>query len=60
MTTEHHVSCIVPAFNAGAFLNEALDSILQQTCRPREVIIVDDGSTDNTPAVAPGYAKGNK
>lgn len=49
------VSCIVPAFNAERFLGEAIDSILGQTYRPIEVIVVDDGSTDGTPGVARGY-----
>ncbi|MFC1452059.1 glycosyltransferase family 2 protein [Verrucomicrobiota bacterium] len=49
------VSCIVPAFNAERFLGEAVDSILGQTYRPIEVIVVDDGSTDRTADVASGY-----
>ena len=49
------VSCIVPAFNAERFLAEALDSILAQTWRPLEVIVVDDGSTDGTAQIAAGY-----
>lgn len=49
------VSCIVPAFNAARYLGEALDSICAQTYRPVEVIVVDDGSTDETAAIAAGY-----
>jgi glycosyltransferase involved in cell wall biosynthesis len=49
------ISCIVPVFNGERYLGEALDSILAQTYRPIEVIIVDDGSTDGTAAVAAGY-----
>lgn len=42
------VSVIIPIYNASAFLNECLDSILGQTLRQIEVICVDDGSTDNS------------
>jgi glycosyltransferase involved in cell wall biosynthesis len=44
------VSCIVPAFDAERFVAEAIHSILAQTYPRREVIVVDDGSTDGTPA----------
>jgi glycosyltransferase involved in cell wall biosynthesis len=51
------ISCIVPAFNAERYLGEALDSILAQTWRPIEVIVVDDGSTDGTAQVAERYGE---
>ena len=50
------VSCIVPVFNGEKYLAEALESILKQTYRPLEIIVVDDGSTDGTAAVAASYA----
>ena len=49
------VSCIVPVFNDERYLGEALESNLAQTYRAIEIIVVDDGSTDTTPAVAARY-----
>jgi glycosyltransferase involved in cell wall biosynthesis len=46
------VSIVVACYNYGRFLEEALASIRSQTVRPTEIIVVDDGSTDETPAVA--------
>lgn len=49
------VSCVVPVYNGEAYLGEAIDSILAQTWRPLEIIVVDDGSTDDSAAVAEAY-----
>ena len=51
------VSIIVPVFNGEAYLRESLDSILGQTYAPSEVIVMDDGSTDSTPAIAASYGE---
>ncbi len=51
----HLVSCIVPVYNGEDYLSQTLDSILAQTYEPLQVIVVDDGSTDGTPAVAERY-----
>jgi len=40
------ISIVMPCFNAGAFLEETLDTVAQQTVQDFEVIVVDDGSTD--------------
>jgi glycosyltransferase involved in cell wall biosynthesis len=49
------ISCIIPVYNGERYLGEAIDSILAQTSRPLEIIVVDDGSTDGTAEVAAGY-----
>ena len=49
------VSAIIPVYNGGAFLEEAVESIRQQDYEPLEIIIVDDGSTDNTKEVAASF-----
>lgn len=53
---EEPISVIVPAYNAAPWLPRCLDSILAQTHRALEVIVVDDGSADDTAAVASRYA----
>lgn len=45
------VSTVIPVYNRATMLREAVDSVLAQTWRPIETIIVDDGSTDDTPAI---------
>ena len=42
------ISVIVPAFNAYKTIGETIESIQQQTLLPGEIIVVDDGSTDDT------------
>ena len=46
------VSVVIPAYNAETFLADAVQSVLQQTWRDLEVVIVNDGSTDSTLALA--------
>jgi len=46
------VSVIIPTFNGGSGLNPSIASLHRQTLRPVEIIVVDDGSTDETRAVA--------
>jgi glycosyltransferase involved in cell wall biosynthesis len=49
------ISCIVPVFNGERYIRETLDSILAQTYRPLEVIVADDGSTDDTAMIVSSY-----
>ena len=46
------ISVVIPAWNSAHFLPRSLGSVFAQTLRPREVIVVDDGSTDSTAATA--------
>jgi len=49
------VSVIIPVYNGASYLREAIESVLSQTLNDYELIIVDDGSTDDTPAIAQAY-----
>lgn len=49
------VSVIIPAYNTEKYLAKAIESVLQQTLNDLEVIVVDDGSTDGTAAVAKSF-----
>jgi glycosyltransferase involved in cell wall biosynthesis len=49
------VSVVMPAYNAEAYLRDAVESALNQTYENLEVVIVNDGSTDSTPAMARSF-----
>lgn len=57
MNPKRLVSVIVPCFNQARFLPDAIDSLRNQACADWECIIVDDGSTDDTPIVAARLAE---
>lgn len=51
------VSVVIPAYNSASTLEDTVQSVLRQTFRPFEVLIIDDGSTDTTLAVAQSLAE---
>lgn len=51
------ISFIIPAYNVENFIGKCLDSILHQPCGDFEVIIINDGSTDNTAQVIESYSR---
>src|SRR5262249_37100539 len=55
LTYEPLVSVVIATYNCAAYLGQAIDSVLAQTYRNVEVLVVDDGSTDDTAAVLARY-----
>src|SRR6476659_10725298 len=51
------ISAIIPLYNGASFVTQALDSVFAQELPPDEVIVVDDGSTDEGPEIVSRYAK---
>ena len=51
------VAAIIPLYNGAPFIREALESVIAQTVPPDEIIVVDDGSTDNGPELVEAMAK---
>ncbi len=50
------VSVVIPAYNAALYIHKALESVLAQTSPVDEILVIDDGSKDNTRQVVEGYA----
>ena len=59
MTQNHNiqVSIVIPAYNAEAYLKETVDALLQDTYACREIIIVNDGSTDGSVEIAKEFVE---
>jgi glycosyltransferase involved in cell wall biosynthesis len=54
--SEPAITVIIPVWNCERYLGEAIESVLAQTRAPEEILVIDDGSTDGSRAVAEGYA----
>ena len=53
---ENLISVIVPAYNVAQWISKCLESIMNQTYKKLEIIVIDDGSTDETPQILDRYA----
>ncbi len=51
------LSVVMPNYNHGRFISEAIETVLSQSYRPKELIILDDGSTDNSVEIIEKYAR---
>lgn len=51
------IAVVIALYNGGEFIADALDSVAAQTSQPASVIVVDDGSSDNGPAIVEGIAR---
>ena len=60
MTNNPFISVIVPVYNVGKYLEECLESLVNQTLENIEIICVNDGSTDNSLNVLNEYRKKDK
>jgi Glycosyl transferase family 2 len=49
------ISVVIPTYNRAGLIGETLDAVFAQTLAPDEIIVVDDGSTDDTPSVLASY-----
>ena len=55
MINRKDVSIIIPIYNASKYLKRCLDSVINQTKTELEIILINDGSTDNSEEIIKGY-----
>lgn len=53
------ISVVIPVYNVQQYLKKCVDSILEQTIQNYEIILVDDGSSDECPRICDEYAEAN-
>ena len=57
---KYKISIIVPVYNVEKYINKCLDSIINQTYKNLEILLIDDGSTDNSGKICDDYSKKDK
>jgi len=55
--TKMHISAVITAYNSEAFVAQAISSVLEQTYPVDEIVVVDDGSTDQTRTIIESFAR---
>lgn len=56
MAASPSISVIIPTYNSAAYLNDSIESVLKQSYPVDEILVVDDGSTDETPSIVSAYS----
>jgi len=60
MKNKSLITCIIPTYNRASLLSDAIESVIKQTYNNWELIIIDDGCTDNTPDIVRNYRDKDK